>query len=861
MIPKNNTILKSIISGFLILIGLLTGFANDFTFTPIDATDGLSDNQIRYILQLEDGRMVFTTSGNVNLYDGASFTYIHRREDYVYLLNEYDGHYRVYQSADSLLWIKDYRKLMCIDLKTESYLTDLNTYFQERGIHHQIDDFFMDAQHRIWLQSTNALLQPELGVNLDITGYDGVLQDVHSEGEFLYLFYNTGSLVCYDIQQDKFLYDIPAYPAADRDLFSKTSLVVKGKDGFYQLRNGKKGVFLFFDTKKQMWMKFLETDYILNTLIFTPENKAYVSSVKGIWEWDLNLGNQRFMPALKTWDDKLIDTEISTIFQDAQEGFWVGTLNRGLLYHHPDRYAFKSIDRSAFNLSSLREMIVQSFAEDEAGNLYIKTSTGVYQYFPDTSEAHLLKADQLHALTENTHRQLYASQSHQMYRNKSYAAVFTDSYGRTWAGSADGLILFMPTDTVGRVFYTSDGLVNNFVHAIIEDRNKNIWVTTSCGISQIQMDTVDCRIHFTNYRIEQGTLRNEYVNGSSFEASDGKLYFGGIDGFSVFDSEQEPIAYALHQPILSSLYLHGQPVKINEKYDNRVILSKSTAYTDKIELAYNQNSLMMEFSAMNYRNSSQTHYRYRLENVDKNWIETANNDGVLRIAYAHLQPGKYLLNIAAADNPQSINQVISTLTIIIHAPWWKTKTAYGIYILIAIGMVLGSVYFYLHLAKRKMERIHKEEMLLLRIKNLIEQYNLLEAEHESEPNDEADSKEHQHLNPQDADFLAKAMKLVESNMEQPDYTVDRLSRDLHMDRTGLYRKLMILLDKSPSVFIRNIRLQKAANLLLEGKHSIAEIADKTGFSSSSYLSKCFQETFGCRPSEYQTQHPNNTKIS
>lgn len=71
-----------------------------------------------------------------------------------------------------------------------------------------------------------------------------------------------------------------------------------------------------------------------------------------------------------------------------------------------------------------------------------------------------------------------------------------------------------------------------------------------------------------------------------------------------------------------------------------------------------------------------------------------------------------------------------------------------------------------------------------------------------------------------------------------------------MERTGLYRKLVTLLDQSPSLFIRNIRLQRAAQLLAEGKLSVTEIAERTGFSSSSYLSKCFQEMYGCRPSEY-----------
>ena len=107
-------------------------------------------------------------------------------------------------------------------------------------------------------------------------------------------------------------------------------------------------------------------------------------------------------------------------------------------------------------------------------------------------------------------------------------------------------------------------------------------------------------------------------------------------------------------------------------------------------------------------------------------------------------------------------------------------------------------------------------------------------------------------------FLARAIEQVEKNMHVIGYSVEQLSRDLCMERTGLYRKLVNLLDQSPSLFIRNIRLQRAAQLLTENELSIAEIAERTGFSSSSYLSKCFQEMYGCRPSEYARKTKKST---
>lgn len=152
-------------------------------------------------------------------------------------------------------------------------------------------------------------------------------------------------------------------------------------------------------------------------------------------------------------------------------------------------------------------------------------------------------------------------------------------------------------------------------------------------------------------------------------------------------------------------------------------------------------------------------------------------------------------------------------------------------------------------------------MLLLHIRNLIEQCNLLEEENrinsldaeiieEVEGNDGQESK--------DSAFLSKAIKLVEENLNVSTYSVEQLSRDLCMDRTGLYRKLMALLDKSPSLFIRNIRLQRAAKLIMEGELSITEIAERVGFSSTSYMSKCFQQMYGCRPSEYAKKMREST---
>ncbi len=107
----------------------------------------------------------------------------------------------------------------------------------------------------------------------------------------------------------------------------------------------------------------------------------------------------------------------------------------------------------------------------------------------------------------------------------------------------------------------------------------------------------------------------------------------------------------------------------------------------------------------------------------------------------------------------------------------------------------------------------------------------------------------------DETFLRKVLQYIEQNLDNPEYSVEVLSRDMGMDRTGLYRRLISVVGKTPTNFIRSIRLKRAAQLLKEG-YTVAEVADLVGFNTSSYLSKCFQEEFGMRPSQYINQWKN-----
>jgi AraC-like DNA-binding protein len=102
----------------------------------------------------------------------------------------------------------------------------------------------------------------------------------------------------------------------------------------------------------------------------------------------------------------------------------------------------------------------------------------------------------------------------------------------------------------------------------------------------------------------------------------------------------------------------------------------------------------------------------------------------------------------------------------------------------------------------------------------------------------------------DEQFIRQSIETVEINISNPDFSVEDLSRALHMSRVALYRKLLALTGKSPLDFIKTIRLKRAAQLLEKSQFTISEIAYEVGFNNPKYFARTFRKEFGILPSEY-----------
>ncbi len=141
--------------------------------------------------------------------------------------------------------------------------------------------------------------------------------------------------------------------------------------------------------------------------------------------------------------------------------------------------------------------------------------------------------------------------------------------------------------------------------------------------------------------------------------------------------------------------------------------------------------------------------------------------------------------------------------------------------------------------------------LFVRIRNLIDQRERLRNKFSknidlfSESND---------LTTADDDFIKKTLEIIEANLDKTNFSTERMAKELFVSRTQLHRKIFSITGQTPGLFIRTIKLKRAAKLLLEKRLSVTQIAYEIGFSSPAQFTRAFAKQFNCLPSAFSSKH-------
>ena len=277
-----------------------------------------------------------------------------------------------------------------------------------------------------------------------------------------------------------------------------------------------------------------------------------------------------------------------------------------------------------------------------------------------------------------------------------------------WIGSrGGGLILWDVKKGLQKVYTTIDGLPNNTIYCILSDKDGKIWCSTNKGIFRLDEATGQV----TAFEKEDGLAGNEFNRAHKFTFPDGRLAFGGMDGFSIFN----PAAFD-QKKINGKVPVRFTALQINNELQDlsnaKSIIKDPLNTLVEIKLPYYKNYLRIEFAALVFNKPNKIRYRYQLVGADKEWVENGTNN---QVAYTALRPGTYTFKVNATDNNGLWSPSVKELRIIIKPPFWLSWFAYIFYALLAYALIRMYIRFKGQRLKANQDRaFEKREALRLK---------------------------------------------------------------------------------------------------------------------------------------------------
>ncbi|WNC69574.1 EAL domain-containing protein [Thalassotalea nanhaiensis] len=368
--------------------------------------------------------------------------------------------------------------------------------------------------------------------------------------------------------------------------------------------------------------------------------------------------------------DKVLNDRIDFLALDNE--IWFGSQNSSL-----HRYNIKKKRLTSYKLNDENHLIytISATKNDE---VWINTNQGeIYKFIPKSETFSQLTLPKNKILEENQ------------------VSYINEENGFIWFSFWDkGLLLLDKKTNEYFHFNENSGLANNFTTNLLLDDSGDAWISSNKGISKISPITKS----ISNFDSSYGLQSNEFWEGSSLKSSQGRLFFGGINGFNSFFPEDIKLdSQLLSPPILTKLRISNKEVKIT-KTKNSVeqdLLTSRLATLDEITLRYDQSPFTLEFLTPNSSMPEQVLYRYKLVGLDHNWIETDYKNR--RATYTNLVAGDYPFLLEAYDSTINKYVQLKGFKITILPPWWKTNTAWAVYILCCLFII----YYFIRQAQNK----------------------------------------------------------------------------------------------------------------------------------------------------------------
>jgi len=451
---------------------------------------------------------------------------------------------------------------------------------------------------------------------------------------------------------------------------------------------------------------------------------------------------------------------IASLAVSSSGDVWAGDLNGELYRYDPRTRKFGIID------TSNHQRLVALY-EARNGDLWIGTlGNGAGRLDPSTGE--------IQRFRHNPSDPSSLSNDHAI-------SFHEDGNSNIWIGTYAGLNKFSESDSSFRRYITSDGLPNDVIYGILGDDRGHLWLSTNKGLSRFDPIAET----FRNFDVSDGLQGNEFNQGSVYRARNGMMYFGGINGFSMFHPDS--VHDNPHAPpvILTDFKIFNRSARNDEEKKGRI--TGPIEYVKEIRLTYNENVFSFEYAALEFTSPGKNRYAYMIEGFDEGWVDA----GVRREAtYTNLDPGEYTFRVKASNNDGVWNEDGTSIAIVITPPFWMTWWFRGILILGFLSV--GPIIYFRRVGALRNEHKLQEELSRKLIDSQEAERKRIAAElHDSVGQDlliirnkillgldaGTDSEDRNHEFQDAADYVSKSLKHVRE--------ISRNLRPVQLDQLGL----------------------------------------------------------------------------
>lgn len=460
-------------------------------------------------------------------------------------------------------------------------------------------------------------------------------------------------------------------------------------------------------------------------------DKLYI----GTWEGGLNIidiksGDRGVLTTTSTNNLALAENKVMSLLKDSKNNLWIGTYQKGINIIPASSDTIEVVSSKAPSTPQLSDNAIVKMIELSTGEIAIATYGGgvnIVDYskksisvFNKRSTIPLL-SDSIMDITEDVHGNLWIatldsgiqvlnatrSKLHTfnvqakdkgLLSNNIVSLLIDGDY--IYAGTADAGIAQIKIDDLDIEFPTvthitsEHGLASNFVYGMLADEYGFIWLAQSKGLSRVNPNDFSVK----NFTTSHGLQSNDFNSGAHFKDAEGRMYFGGTNGFNSFMPNKVPINQ------------YRPPLRITKFSQSNIVKPLHSLFrTDGVlELPYNKTIIDIEFAALDYTKPENNQYRYKMEGLTDTWVELGNNN---HVSFSYLQDGFYTLKIQGSNSDGIWSDQEIELQIEVLPPLWRTWYAYLLYVV----LISTAIALFIRQQNERLERQLAHERKLHRL--------------------------------------------------------------------------------------------------------------------------------------------------